>query len=657
MATTLSVQIESPKIQRPKSTEIVVYLGKGATLHCPASGKPAAQISWILPDRTFVQEVGTVHSVFSAISLLQNGTLQIHSTNFTSKGDYKCIASNAAGADTITYHLHVAALPPSISEAPTDSLIVQPGTKKNYCFIVFNRTVQSMALFVSIGLRNRRYHINKKDEGDYTCYAKNKLGKDERKLSVRVAPKSPQIGLKSQSKVTVKLGESTKLECKATGEPLPKIIWISPQKDVIPLSTEKFEIMDDGMLIIKKVSLGDEGKYACVARNSVGGDIKYTTVEVEHQKPFINGMKGESSTKLLGVSYQTALMDCRVEGKPVPKIWWITPYGLSLTTPYLGGRFQVHQNGSLELRGVRKTDEGRYTCLAKNHLGETSLSVELQVASLAEKPSFAVPNIEILPIKQDGSGISLKCPARGKPNPELSWLLPNGTMLTPGLRLQRFIHHLLNGTLQIFNPVANDKGVYRCIARNMAGQAEKRYALEAGRKPVIRGYTVDGWPQASITWTLPNGAVLDKPQTIGRISFFNNGTLQIKQVATFDKGTYICKATNAYGSTALSYPVTVMVFPPRITTTMPPITKINQGTPVILQCVANGMPKPDISWTLPGRTTLLPQNRYTVRGGIHISQEGYLVIQNPVLTNSGIYKCNAKNALGTDFKSTYLQVV
>uniref|UniRef100_H2LYU8 Ig-like domain-containing protein n=1 Tax=Oryzias latipes TaxID=8090 RepID=H2LYU8_ORYLA len=555
------------------------------------------------------------------------------------------------------------------------------------------------------GLRNRRYvmfengtlllqHINKKDEGDYTCYAKNKLGKDERKLSVRVAPKSPQIGLKSQSKVTVKLGESTKLECKATGEPLPKIIWISPQKDVIPLSTEKFEIMDDGILIIKKVSLADEGKYACVARNSVGGDIKYTTVEVEHQKPFINGMKGESSTKLLGVSYQTALMDCRVEGKPEPKIWWITPYGLSLTTPYLGGRFQVHQNGSLELRGVRKTDEGRYTCLAKNHLGETSLSVELQVASLAEKPSFAVPNIEILPIKQDGSGISLKCPARGKPNPELSWLLPNGTMLTPGLRLKRFIHHLLNGTLQIFNPAANDKGVYRCIARNIAGQAEKRYALEAGRKPVIRGYTgmylhsnvnkrklkfsltwlstvclitfglnlnlpctVDGWPQASITWTLPNGAVLDKPQTIGRISFFNNGTLQIKQVATFDKGTYICKATNAYGSTALSYPVTVMVFPPRITTTMPPLTKINQGTPVILQCVANGMPKPDISWTLPGRTTLLPQNRYTVRGGIHITQEGYLVIQNPVLTNSGIYKCNAKNALGTDFKSTYLQVV
>lgn len=169
--------------------------------------------------------------------------------------------------------------------------------------------------------------------------------------------------------------------------------------------------------------------------------------------------------------------------------------------------------------------------------------------------------------------------------------------------------------------------------------------------------SVDGWPQASITWTLPNGVVLDKPQTIGRISFFTNGSLQVKQVATFDKGTYICKASNSFGSASLSYPVTVMVFPPRITNTMASITRVTRGTPVMLQCVTAGIPKPEVSWTLPGRTTLLPHNRYTAQGGIHMTEEGSLVIHNPVLTNSGIYKCNAKNALGTDFKSTYLQVV
>lgn len=124
---TLAVQTQAPKIQPPKSTEIAVYLGKTVTLDCFASGKPAAQISWILPDRTFVRDVGVVHTILAPMNLFPNGTLQIHSANFSSKGDYKCIASNAAGADTITYHLHVAALPPSISEKVTDTVIIQPG--------------------------------------------------------------------------------------------------------------------------------------------------------------------------------------------------------------------------------------------------------------------------------------------------------------------------------------------------------------------------------------------------------------------------------------------------------------------------------------------------------------------------------------------------
>uniref|UniRef100_A0A8D3ARY3 Ig-like domain-containing protein n=1 Tax=Scophthalmus maximus TaxID=52904 RepID=A0A8D3ARY3_SCOMX len=217
----IEASTSAPKIQPPKSTEIAVYLGKGMTLDCLASGKPPAQVSWILPDRTFVREVGSVQTLLSPMSLLQNGTLQIISANFSNKGDYKCIASNAAGADTITYHLHVAALPPSIGE------------------------------------------------------------------------------------------ESVKLSCQATGEPIPRIMWISPRNDVIPVSSDKFHIMDNGTLVLKRVRLADEGKYACVARNSAGDDVKNMNLEVEPQEPFINGIKGKSASKVLGVSYQTVLLDCR----------------------------------------------------------------------------------------------------------------------------------------------------------------------------------------------------------------------------------------------------------------------------------------------------------------------------------------------------------
>lgn len=345
------------------------------------------------------------------------------------------------------------------------------------------------------GLRHRRYIIfgngtlllhqmGKNDEGDYTCTAKNKLGIDERKVSVIVGPNAPQIKSKSQTLLTVRLGHSARLSCEAVGEPAPRIMWISPRNNAIPALSDKYEVKDNGMLIIKKVTVADEGKYVCVARNSAGDDIKNMKLEIESQEPIING---KGSTKILAVSYQTTLLDCKVEGKPDPRVWWVTPYGQSFPVPYLGGRFQVHRNGSLELRGVRKTDEGRYTCFGKNQLGESSLLVEVEVSSIAEKPSFAFPNIEIIPIKQDGTEVVLECPARGKPNPDFAWLLPNGTLLLPGVKLQRFHHHAGNGTLQIWQPSPSDKGVYRCLAKNVAGQAEKRYALEAGRKPVIRG--------------------------------------------------------------------------------------------------------------------------------------------------------------------------
>ncbi|KAK1804265.1 hypothetical protein P4O66_020302, partial [Electrophorus voltai] len=890
MVLTLAIQTEPPKIQGPKHRDISVYLGKPISLDCTAAGKPQAQVSWILPDRTFVREIVVLDR---PISLFPNGTLRIRYANFSSKGDYKCIASNAAGADTLTYHLHVAALPPTINEeasesislnagrsiyvhctakgepepllkwvlpdssqmkptqfierrlfvfpngtlyvksvSPTDTgryeclaanvvgitkrvveldvqqealgpwkgLVQQHHVSAMYGSMVFlhcpestrshrgtvwrlpsralleprqspqrhitafsNGTLRILQLTekdggsylcmyqkpngeeielfqlevlmkppkienigtpqkrvtngdnflvdcVASGLpdpevswslpdgtvinnalqsddsgtRSRRYTIfgngtlllqqmGENDEGDYTCYAKNTLGEDAMKVSVEVIPNSPQISSKDHMSLWAPLGQSVQMKCDATGEPVPTIIWISPNNEIITSSSVKYQILNDGTLIIKKVTLADQGKYACVARNSAGDDIKNVNLQVEVREPHINGKRGQTVSKILAVSYQTLLLHCTAEGMPEPQVTWTTSYGMSLPTPYVGGRFQVHKNGTLELRGLRKTDEGKFLCVAKNYLGEASLVIDLEVASLAEKPSFPVPNIEVLPLKLDGDDITLKCQAVGRPKPEFVWILPNTTVLASGMKLKRFIHSSGNGTLYIIQPVPSDKGVYRCLAKNVAGQAEKRYALEPGKKPQIRSTassmkislgqtlsmpcTVDGWPQATITWTLPNGLVLDRPQVIGRVTYLSNGTLHLREIAKFDRGTYTCKATNMFGSSSLSYPVTIMVFPPQITNPPPSIIRVAKGSPVTLNCIAAGIPKPDISWTLPGRTTLVPNNRFTALGGIHMTKDGSLVIQDPSLMNSGIYKCNAKNALGTDFKATYLQVI
>ncbi|XP_016103181.1 matrix-remodeling-associated protein 5-like [Sinocyclocheilus grahami] len=678
-----------PRITTTESVTISALAETDVLLSCRSSGDPKPNVSWT--------KVSTGYCPQRHITAFPNGTLRILRLTEKDGGNYLCMYQRPNGEDMELFQVEVLMRPPKIENtgaqhkrvANGDNFLVDcvasglPDPEVSWSLpdgTMINNALQSD----DSGTRNRRYIIfgngtlllqqmGKKDEGNYTCYAKNTLGEDAMKVSVQVMPNSPQITSKEQVSMWAPFGQSAQMKCDATGVLSATIIWISPRNEIIPSSSVKYQILNDGTLIIKKLTLADQGKYACVARNPAGDNIKNVNLLVEVKGPQINGHSGRSENKLLAVYYQTLLLDCKAEGKPVPQITWTTPYGMSLPTPYLGGRFQVHRNGTLELRGIRKTDEGRFLCIAKNYLGEASVAVDLKVASLAEKPSFPVPNIEVLPLKADGDDISLECRATGKPKPVFLWILPNGTALNPGMKLRRFIHYLGNGTLHITQPGVIDKGVYRCLAKNVAGQAEKRYALEPGQKPQIRstastmkisfGQTVnmpcnaDGWPQAKITWTLPNGLVLDKPQIIGRVTYLSNGTLQVKETSKFDRGTYTCKATNTFGSSTLSYPVSIMVFPPQITHAPPSVTRVNRGSPVILTCIAAGIPKPDISWTLPGRTTLVPNSRFTAQGGIRMTEEGNLVIQDPGLMNSGIYKCNARNALGTDFKATYLQVI
>uniref|UniRef100_A0A8C5FJN8 Ig-like domain-containing protein n=1 Tax=Gadus morhua TaxID=8049 RepID=A0A8C5FJN8_GADMO len=218
------------------------------------------------------------------------------------------------------------------------------------------------------GVRNRRFVIfdngtlllqqmGKKDEGDYTCHAKNKLGRDERKVKVTVTPDAPKISPESHLLATARLGESAKFVCQATGEPRPRILWISPGHHIISVSSDRYQVMENGVLVVKRVTLADEGKYTCIARNPIGEDVKNFQMEVETQEPSINGITGRSTSRVLAVSYQTTQLDCKAEANPEPRVSWITSYGQ---------------------QGVRKTDEGRYACVAKNTRGEATFWVDLK---------------------------------------------------------------------------------------------------------------------------------------------------------------------------------------------------------------------------------------------------------------------------------------
>lgn len=175
------------------------------------------------------------------------------------------------------------------------------------------------------------------EEGDYTCYAENQLGKDEMKVrvTVKVTTLPPQIQDKDQKTVRVFYGESVTLRCNAKGESVPVITWISPTNRVIHPTFDKYQILDDGTLVVQKVQRFDGGNYTCMARNNAGQDHKVIRLEVLVATPVINNLSGTANIiKVTAVPNQPKFVDCVAKGTPTPRVMWVLPGNVILPAPY-----------------------------------------------------------------------------------------------------------------------------------------------------------------------------------------------------------------------------------------------------------------------------------------------------------------------------------
>uniref|UniRef100_A0A8C0GXH4 Ig-like domain-containing protein n=1 Tax=Chelonoidis abingdonii TaxID=106734 RepID=A0A8C0GXH4_CHEAB len=251
-------------------------------------------------------------------------------------------------------------------------------------------------------------------------------------------------------------------------------------------------------------------------------------------------------------------------------------------------------------------------------------------------------------IAKQGKTIILNCSVDGNPPPEIIWILPNGTRFSSGVRISRY-HIGSNGTLIIYNPFRDDAGKYRCAARNKVGYIEKLIILEVGQKPIILTHSrgpiksisgeslslhclADGSPKPNIIWTVPSGYMLDRPQITEKYILLENGTLVIREATIHDRGNYLCKAQNNAGESSITVPVMTVAYPPLITNRPPQSIRTMAGAAVQLNCIALGIPKPEITWD----ELLHPQ--------------GTLIIQNPKSSDSGMYKKRKRKSYGITLK-------
>lgn len=97
---------------------------------------------------------------------------------------------------------------------------------------------------------------------------------------------------------------------------------------------------------------------------------------------------------------------------------------------------------------------------------------------------------------------------------------------------------------------------------------------------------------------------------------FPNGTIAVYPVTDRDGGDYLCVARNKMGDDYVLLRVDVLTRPAKIKQTQQQSSQeVAYGGDLKVDCVASGLPNPEISWALPDGTMVNPVKQWDAGGG------------------------------------------
>ncbi|MBN3312119.1 HMCN1 protein, partial [Atractosteus spatula] len=652
-----------------ETTDTTVVVNSPLEMDCPVTGTPTPQITWLKNGQPVVQGNG--------VKIMSGGQkLVISRAQVSDTGRYQCVATNEAGDKEKDFDVAVH-VPPAIRSAgpsersgiPNPSITwlkdgrpvstARGNIKKSMRIVLFfplclasHQSRVSAAVLCSccvclclqLESAGRVLQIVKallEDAGRYTCIATNAAGEAQHhiRLSVHEPPSVENEGETLND--TVIINNPIQLECKASGNPLPAITWY---KDGQPLSgAAGVTILNRGEILqIDNAQVSDMGLYKCAAI-SVAGTAELFYRLLVYVPPSISG----SSDVVTVVVNSPVRLECEARGIPAPSLTWLK--NGSPVASFSDGVQVLSGGRSLAISSAQVSDAGRYTCVAVNAAGEEQREIDLQV--------YVPPNImgeELNTSFLLGQSAVLQCHSNAIPPPTLVWYKDGRPLFKkPGLSVSED-----GSTLKIDRVQVQDTGRYTCEATNIAGKTEKNYNLNVLVPPSIRGsdeaspLTViegslitlvcesSGIPPPNLTWTKNGEALNVDPRS--RVRVLSGGRLlQISSVNKSDTASYSCLASSVAGKAMKEYTVQVYVRPTISNSgKIPREVTVTRGTDVTLQCEAEGVPRPALTWLKDGHP--LVNGR-----GVQVLNEGRLLqIKNSKVSDTGRYMCVAVNVAG-----------
>ncbi|XP_067280359.1 neural cell adhesion molecule 1a isoform X3 [Pseudorasbora parva] len=468
----------------------------------------------------------------------------------------------------------------------------------------------------------------------------------------------------------ISVGESKFFLCEVVGD-AKEIDWFAPNGDKLMPGRPDISISktdeSSSTLTIYNANVDHAGMYKCVAKSGDKESQGTVIVKIFQKLTFQNAPSPQEFNE-----GDDADIICDVISSPPPSIIW--KYKKTRIQPATDVRFKVLSNNHLQIRGIRKTDEGDYTCegriMARGEIDFRVIKVVVNVL-----PSIRTRYTELNATADINQAVTLACYADGYPEPTVTWARGNIVLESNG----KYSLNDDGSELTIKDVRKLDEGDYQCIARNKAGEKSEEVALSVFVQPKItflENQTASeleeqitltceatGDPTPNIIWSFGRRIFTENEQASwtrpekhksldGNVIVRSDArvsSLTLKYVQFTDAGQYLCTARNSIGQDIQSMYLEVR-YAPKIQG--PAAVFTWEGNPANITCEALAHPGASVSWFRDG--LMLPSANTTNVKIYNTPTVSFLEVTPESQNDFGNYNCTATNVIGTESKEFIL---